>query len=155
MSETFQKYKGIHPGLVLELELKKRKLQRGRFAKSVGEFPQTLGAIIKGKRRMNIPLALKIDQKLGMPEGFFAIIQTWYDIESEKSKPNDKTPDLSLIRDVVFWDTDIKKINWQKHKNAIIKRVFERGNQTEKDEITRFYGAGQINEIIEKFGLAY
>jgi len=35
-----------------------------------------------------------------------------------------------------------------------MKRVFERGNQTEKDEIIRFYGADQINEIIEKFGLA-
>jgi len=154
MLETFQEYKGIHPGLVLEQELKKRKLQRGRFAKSVGEFPQTLGAIIKGKRRMTIPLALRIDQKLGKPEGFFAIIQTWFDIESEKSKPNERTPDLSLIREVVFWDTDIKKINWQKHKNAVIKRVFERGNQIEKDEITRFYGADQINEIIEKLGLA-
>lgn len=68
-------------------------------------------------------------------------------------EPNDKTPDLSLIREALFWDTDIKKINWQKHKNAVIKRVFERGNQTEKDEITKFYGAEQINEIIEKFGL--
>lgn len=47
-------------------------------------------------------------------------------------------PDLSIIRTILFWDTKIDKLDWQKQKKAIIKRVFERGNDIEKTKITRF-----------------
>jgi plasmid maintenance system antidote protein VapI len=62
--------KGIHPGLILERELKKRKLSKGQFALSISEYPQTLSAIISGKRGMNIGLAMRIEEALGMEEGF-------------------------------------------------------------------------------------
>jgi hypothetical protein len=42
-------------------------------------------------------------------------------------------PDLSKFRKVLFWDTSIEKIDWEKQKRAVIERVFERGNQWEKD----------------------
>lgn len=152
METKLEILKGIHPGFVLERELKKRHLGKGKFAISVGEFPQTLTAITKGKRRMNIPLALKIEKALAMEEGYFMVLQVYYDIEQAKKKEkkeekNRLQPDLSLLRTVLFWDTDIKKIDWEKQKKAVIQRVFERGNEEEKKEITRFYGS----ETIEVF----
>ena len=138
--------KGIHPGFVLERELEKRQIRKGSFALQIQEYPQTLSTITKGKRDMNIGLALKIEHILGIEEGFFMILQVYYDIEQEKKKQNSSHPDLSIIRPIIFWDTKMDKLDWQKQKKAIIKRIFERGNEMEKKEITRFYG----NEAISK-----
>lgn len=149
MKSTISVIKGIHPGIVLERELEKRKLAKGRFALSLQEFPQTLVAITKGKRKMNTNLSLKIEKALGIEEGYFMILQVYYDIEEEKRKQNTRHPDLTKLRPVLFWDTDIKKINWEKQKNAVVKRIFDRGNEIEKKEITRFYGKEMINEILK------
>ncbi|MFH6999388.1 transcriptional regulator [Flavobacterium sp. FlaQc-57] len=154
MKSTLEILKGIHPGYVLERELEKRHLAKGQFALSLGEFPQTLTAITKGKRRMNIPLALKIEKVLGIEEGYFMILQVYYDIAQEKKKedqPQNKSkaaPDFTKLRKVLFWDTDMKKIDWQKQKKAVIKRVFERGNEEEKKEITHTYGSDTVNTIL-------
>ncbi|QSB25295.1 plasmid maintenance system antidote protein [Flavobacterium sp. CLA17] len=143
--------KGIHPGFVLERELKKRMLSKGQFAISLGEFPQTLTAITKGKRRMNIPLAMKIENSLSLEEGYLMTLQVYYDIEQQKKKLNrNKTaqkPDLSKIRKILFWDTDMSKIDWQKQRKAVIQRIFERGNEIEREEIIRFYGSDAINDV--------
>lgn len=144
--------KGIHPGIILERELKQRKLAKGRFALSLKEYPQTLVSITKAKRKMNIGLALKIEQALNIEEGYFMILQLYYDIEEEKRKQNTEQPDLLKLRPVLFWDTKMEKIDWKKQKKAVIKRVFERGNEIEKKEITRFYGKEIVNEIISSNG---
>lgn len=148
MNATLDIIKGIHPGIILERELKQRKLRKGQFALSINEFPQTLGSITKGKRKMNIPLALKIEQALHIEEGYFMILQVYYDIEEEKRKKTTYHPNLSMLRPVLFWDTNIEKINWEKQKRAVIKRIFERGNEIEKNEITRFYGRESIDEVL-------
>lgn len=140
--------KGIHPGFILERELNQRQLRKGRFALSIQEFPQTLGAITKGKRDMNTALALKIEKALGLEEGYFMILQVYYDIAQEKKKQNTASPDLTKLRPVLFWDTKIESLNWQKQKRAVIKRVFERGNDIEKEEITRFYGIETVDNIL-------
>lgn len=156
MKMTIDILKGIHPGFVLERELEKRHLAKGQFALSMGEFPQTLTAITKGKRRMNTPLAMKIERLLGIEEGYFMILQVYYDIELEKKKEyqiknrNSPIPDFSKLRKILFWDTDIAKIDWQKQKKAVIKRIFERGNEEEKKEITQFYGSSTVNTILNK-----
>lgn len=144
--------KGIHPGIILERELKQRKLAKGRFALSLQEYPQTLVAITKAKRKMNIALALKIEQALNMEEGYLMLLQLYYDIEEEKRKQNTTHPDLSKLRPVLFWDTKMEKIDWNKQKKSVIKRVFERGNEIEKKEITRFYGKEIVNEIMSLNG---
>lgn len=137
--------KGIHPGLILERELKKRKLAKGKFALSIDEFPQTLVAIIKGKRRMNPALSIKIERALNWEEGFLMVLQVYYDIEQEKRKQaKGDHPDLSKLRPVVFWDTNMANIDWQKNKQAIINRIFERGNEQEITEIIRFYGKMEV-----------
>lgn len=145
---NINKIKGLHPGFILDRELKKRKIKKSRFALEIHEFPQTLGSITKGKRKMNTPLALKIENALGFEEGYFMIIQAYYEIEEEKKKQNQKRPTISKLRRVLFWDTNFDKIDWELQKEAVIKRVFERGNEKEKKEITRFYGKEVINKII-------
>ena len=150
MNQTIDIIKGVHPGLFLERELKKRHLTKGRFAMSVGEYPQTFGDITKGKRKMNVGLSLKIEKALGLEEGFLMILQTYFDIAKEKRKLNEhKKPDLTQFRPALFWDTDLQKIDWQKQKTAIVKRVFNRGNDLEKEELQNFYGQEIIDQILK------
>jgi len=100
-----------------------------------------LGEITKGKRKMNIPLALKIESALGFEEGYLMMLQLFYDIKQEKQKLKQANrPDMSKFRPIVFWDTKMDNIDWIAQKRAIIKRVLERGNEQEKEEVKRFYG---------------
>lgn len=144
MNHYIEKYKGIHPGIVLERELRKRSLKQRPFALSINEHPQTLNAITKGKRSLNTSLALKIEEKLGLEEGTLAILQTCYDIKKERQKHSLQTPDLSILRKSLFWDTDINSIDWEKQYKAVIRRVFEHGNERERNEILHFYGAEKV-----------
>ncbi|MFO7669566.1 MAG: plasmid maintenance system antidote protein [Bacteroidales bacterium] len=141
--------KGIHPGLILERELKKRHLKKGPFAISLNEYPQTLVSITKGKRRMNTNLALKIENALEIEEGYFMTLQLYYDIAEIKGRQPGLQPDLSKLRHILFWDTRMENIDWDKQKKSIIKRVFERGNKIEKNEIIRFYGQESVNQILD------
>ncbi|TWI94207.1 plasmid maintenance system antidote protein VapI [Mucilaginibacter frigoritolerans] len=148
METAFEKYKGIHPGLILERELKKRNLKKGPFALSLNEYPQTLNGITKGQRGLTPALSLKIDKALGLGEGTMLLLQAYYEIKKEQQKNNSKDrPDLSIIRKTLFWDTDITKIDWEKQSKAVIQRVFERGNDDEKKEILGFYGEDKIKEV--------
>ena len=150
MKKDMHILKGIHPGIVLERELKKRKLSKGRFALSINEFPQTLSAITMGKRNMNTSLALRIEHALDIEEGYFMTLQVFYEIREEKRRQNISAhPDLSKLRPILFWDTRMEKIDWQQQKSAVIKRVFERGNEQEKKEITFFYGKETIDHVLK------
>lgn len=149
MEGDLQILRGLHPGIALGHELEKRKLSKGRFALSINEYPQTISTITKGKRDMNTPLALRIEHALGIEEGYFMTLQVFYDIKEEKRKQQGNAkPDLSKLRSILFWDTSIDKIDWQQQKKAIIERVFERGNEEEKNEITRFYGADIVTQVL-------
>ena len=141
-------YKGIHPGLVLDRELKRRSLKQRPFALSIGEHPQTLNAITKGKRSLPTALALKIEESLNLEEGVLSLLQTYYNIRQEKEKRTQQTPQLSLFRKSLFWDTDFNKLNWKQQYKAIIKRIFERGNDKEKKELIRFYGKKKVQEVL-------
>ena len=131
--------RGLHPGFFLNRELRRRGLKKGSFALSIGEYPQTLGAIMLGKRNMNPSMALKIESALNWEEGFLMCLQALYDMRAIAQKKPTEKPDLSQIRPILFWDTDLEKINWQKSKAAILKRLRERGNEREKNELQRFY----------------
>ncbi|WP_160070204.1 helix-turn-helix transcriptional regulator [Sphingobacterium bovisgrunnientis] len=150
MEKRLERFKGIHPGLILERELNKRAIKPSPFALSVDTHRQIFNAILKGKRGIPIPLSLKVDKALGLEEGTFALLQTFYDIEKAKENELSKAhPDLNIIRKILFWDTDIQKIDWQKQYRAVIQRVFERGNDEEKNEIIRFYGSDKIQQALD------
>ena len=137
--------KGLHPGVFLQRELKKRKLKSGQFAESIGEHPQTMSAIIRGRRSMNTPLSLRIEKALELEEGFLMSLQIFYDIALEKQKTAiNNRPDISKFSPTLFWDTSIDNINFAEHSKFVINRVFERGTESEIDEIIRFYGREKI-----------
>lgn len=144
--KTIDIIKGIHPGKMVERELKKRNINKRQFALSIDEYPQTLGAIIKGSRRMNIELSLKIEEKLEFDEGFLMTLQVFYDIKEAK-KDSSYKPDLSKLRKVTFWDTTFDRIDWKQNKIAVVKRVFSRGTEIEQEEIIRFYGKEVVDRI--------
>lgn len=149
MNDKLKIIKGIHPGIILERELKKRGLSKGQFALSIHEYPQTLSAIIHGKRSMNTALAVRIEKELEIEEGFFMTLQVFYDIKEEnKKRSKNYHPKLSNFRPALFWDTRIENIDWDRQKRAVIKRVFERGNLTEKKEVLNFYGHNVVKEIL-------
>ena len=138
--------KGVHPGKIVERELKKRDINKRQFALLIGAHPQTLGAIIKGTRRMNVDLSLKIEKELEMEEGFLMTLQVFCDIKEAKRDRNYK-PDLSKLRKVTFWDTTFDKIDWKQNMVAVIKRVFSRGTEAEREEIIRFYGKEVVAKV--------
>ena len=154
MEMSFEKYKGIHPGMILERELKKRHLKKGPFALSLNEYPQTLNDITKGKRGLTPALALKIDNALGFEEGTMFVLQAFYETKIIQQKnQSSHPPDLTVLRKSLFWDTDINKIDWSKQYKGVIQRVFERGNDNEKREILKFYGKDKIKEITGRSGI--
>lgn len=148
MDKEYEKYRGIHPGFVLDRELKKRSIKQRPFALSLEEHPQTFNAITKGKRGISTALALKIERALGLEEATLVLLQTYFDIQRIKEKEIQNTPDLNILNKALFWDADIQKINWEKQYIAIIQRVFERGTEGEMDEIIRFYGVEKIEKAL-------
>jgi plasmid maintenance system antidote protein VapI len=141
--------KGLHPGIFLERELEKRKLLKGRLALSIDEYPQTLGAVINGKRDMNVRLAMKLEQALNLEEGFLMMLQVFYDYKKIKQDQLPKSkPDLNKFRKSTFWDTRIESIDWHDQKKSVIKRVFERGDDKEKAEIIKFYGEQVVKKVL-------
>ena len=150
MNRMIEILKGLHPGLFLQRELGNRKLKSGQFAESIGEHPQTLSAIIRGRRSMNTPLSLRIEQALGLAEGFLMTLQVYYDIAEEKQRlSQNHRPDLTKFRSTIFWDTKIDNIDFAAHSRYVINRVFERGNEEEIQEVIRFYGIETIKSEIQ------
>lgn len=147
MKITLDIVKGIHPGKMIERELQKKNISKRQFALSIDEYPQTLGAIIKGNRKMNTDLSLKIEEKLGFDEGFLMTLQVFHDIKQAKKDPNYK-PDLSKFRKGVFWDTTFDRIDWRLMKNSIVQRIFSYGSEIEQEEIRRFYGSDEVDRVL-------
>lgn len=140
MNNLIDIIKGIHPGKFIERELKKRGITQRTLAEDTDIPYQTINAIIGGKRNLTTEQALKMDKILGYEEGFFAILQTHYDIKRVKENEfANLYTEAPHIRKSLFWDADFNKINWGRYKEAVIKRVFERGSEDEINEITRFY----------------
>lgn len=151
MLPEISKIKGVLPGAVLSRELKKRGLESKQFALSLGEYPQTINAISKGRRGINPALSIKLGEKLGVSAEYFMLLQAYYEVEKKKQEileQNQAKPNMSILKKSLFWDTNIDKIDWQRHKNFVINRVFERGNEEEINEIISFYGEELIKKII-------
>ena len=147
MKSTLEIVKGVHPGKMIERELLKRKINKRQFALSIDEYPQTLGSIIKGNRKMNTDLSLKIENALGFDEGFLMTLQVFHDIKLAKRDVNYK-PNLSKLNKITFWDTTFELIDWKLMKNSIVQRVFSYGNEEEQKEIIRFYGKEEVDRIL-------
>lgn len=150
MLPEISKIKGIHPGAILKRELKARGMKSNELAELVDEYTQTISAILNERRGINPGLSIKLGQQLGIDIDYFMYLQASYDVQKEIDQLNhsNRFPDLTKIRKVLFWDTDFNQINWERNKSAIIKRIFERGNDKEISEIIAFYGLPTIKRVI-------
>lgn len=142
--------KGIHPGKLIERDLKKRDISQRLLAERIGEHYQTVNAVIKGRRNLTVEMSVKLDSFLGYEEGFLYMLQGYYEIEQYHARLASKSVSgIPHIRRILFWDTDFDHINWGRNRDFIISRILERGNTEEQAEIARFYGL-QISDL-EKF----
>lgn len=133
----------------------KQGIRNVELASTLNEHAQTIGAIIKGKRRVNAQLSIKLGKQFNTTPEYFILLQACYDIKNYQSANPQKTPDLSKLRRILFWDTNMESIDWVKYKDSVIKRVFQRGNEKEKQEIIRFYGAQTVKDILNDTDNSY
>lgn len=133
-------YKGIAPGIILARLLTNKGLSQRELADKTGIHYQTINAIITGKRAMTIDQTLELDRVLGFDSGFFAIIQTYHQVEQALTAPP-PTHQPPVIRKCVFWDINIDTLNWTRHKDFILARIHERGNPSEIEAVDKYYNA--------------
>ncbi len=75
-----------HPGVLLARMLEERGISKRELAIRIGEYPQLLGDITLGKRKMNPSLSIRIGRELQIDEDMLMIKQTKYDLEQERIK---------------------------------------------------------------------
>ena len=150
MLPLYESIKGIHPGAILKRELKKRNIKSIELARLINEYPQTINAVTQERRGINPKLSIKLGQFLGTDNDYFMLLQASYEVKLIETKVRSVKNSLSnKIRRVLFWDTDFDKIDWEKNKRAVIKRVLERGNENEIKELISFYGLDSIKVEIK------
>jgi addiction module HigA family antidote len=149
MLPELSKIKGVHPGAILKRALNRQGLKGSELARHVGEHKQTISAILNKRRDINPKLSIKLSKQFDVAEDYFMLIQASHDVKKIIDSELKNTPNLDKFRDVLFWDTTIDKIDWDKNKKAVIQRVLERGNDTEIMELISFYGKANIMEEIE------
>lgn len=151
MLPEISKIKGIHPGAILKRELKILGFKSKELVDAVNEHKQTISAILNERRGINPALSIKLGRFFKTSEDYFLHLQASYEVQQQLNQKDSEqsTPDLTKIRRALFWDTDFDKIDWQRNKSAVIKRIFERGNDEEIEEIIAFYGRPTIDLIIE------
>lgn len=149
MLPAYHKVKGVHPGAVLKRELLKRKLKSIELAKAINEYPQTINAITKERRGVNAKLSIKLANYFNIENEYFMLLQSAYEINQLLSSEHQDSL-KGRIRTALFWDTDFDKINWQKHKRFVIKRILERGSPKEIKALISFYTLPIIKAEIQK-----
>ena len=89
----------LHPGEVLDMEIKARGLTKSNFAKDISIYPSRMSDIIKGKRNISEEIALKIEDVLGISAEFWMRLQVEYNISILRSKIQsaDKTKEKQYI----------------------------------------------------------
>ncbi|CAN0591942.1 unnamed protein product, partial [Ectocarpus sp. 12 AP-2014] len=155
MLPSLNKIKGIHPGTLLRWELDNQNLKSSELADAIGEHKQTISAILNKRRAINPSLSIKLSKIFKTEKDYFMVLQAIYDVKIMAESELKEKPNINKIRSVIFWDTDINKIDWNKNKKAVIKRILERGNKIEINEIISFYGKKAIVKEIKSIKESY
>ncbi len=51
------------------------------------------------------------------------------------------------LRPSLFWDTDIKTVDLEKHKKSVIERTLMRGTKEEFDLVLQYYGWDKARNV--------
>ncbi|WP_372745278.1 HigA family addiction module antitoxin [Lutibacter sp.] len=155
MLPQLNKIKGLHPGIILKRELSRQDIRSSELADAINEHKQTISAILNQRRGINPSISIKLAKRFNIAEDYFMLLQASYDVKEAAKQVIIKQPNINNFRKVIFWDTTIDKIDWDKNKKAVIKRILERGNETEINEIISFYGKKTISREIKTIKKSY
>ena len=73
-----------HPGLVLRRDfLVPRGLSQADLARSMDVPPQSLNAVVRGRRAVSVPMARKLGQALGTTPEYWLDLQRDHDLHGE------------------------------------------------------------------------
>lgn len=50
---------------------------------------------------------------------------------------------------VLFWDTDMEQLDWERHAKYVIERVIQRGTWSDFKTILEYYGRGKIIDVVK------
>ena len=78
----------VHPGEILQAELKERKIKQKDFAHSIGMKPSHLSALIHGGRSVTPAIAVKLEKGLGLSATLWMNLQTKYVADCIRLKKN-------------------------------------------------------------------
>lgn len=76
----------ISLGAILAEDLKEMKISQKQLADQIGVPKSTINEIIKGKRKMPLEIAVKLEAVLGAPAEYWMKLQTDCEIEKKKSE---------------------------------------------------------------------
>ncbi len=82
-NENGTPWMATHPGTVLKYELEDRDLSQKEFAVLMGMQKSHVSELLRGKRPLSKPLALKIEEKLGISAVTLLNLQTQFDYDSK------------------------------------------------------------------------
>ena len=74
----------LHPGDVLDSEIKARGLKKSAFAKQLGLSASQLSELLHAKRRVSEDLALRLEKLLDIEAEFWMRIQTKYNLDKKR-----------------------------------------------------------------------
>ena len=101
----------VHPGSILNEELKERHLTQKAFAEQIGMQPSHLCELLNGKLNMTMAIADKLDEALGIDSQSWMNLQTQYnyDLKAQEQKCEQKATILEVSVDDTSLLADIKR----------------------------------------------
>ena len=76
----------VHPGRVLEDELRERGIAQAALARHIGVLPRTINEICRGKRGLSAEMAVKLSMALGASPQFWLNLQKNWELSLVKRK---------------------------------------------------------------------
>lgn len=136
----------IHPGAVLDQELKDRGLAQKDFASTIGMPSPVLNAIIKEKRSVTPDIAVLLEAALGKDASFWLDLQARRDIEDAKMKEEF----LRKQRDIETWGAiqnycDIHSLE-KFIPGGLGQTIREKTNT-----VLSFFGTNSVTDLRKKF----
>ena len=72
-------FRAVHPGEILNEELKERGIKQKDLAAKTGMLPSHLNELIKGKRSFTVEIAMALEKELGIPYDSWMRLQYGYE----------------------------------------------------------------------------
>ncbi|MBD5309260.1 MAG: helix-turn-helix transcriptional regulator [Bacteroides sp.] len=148
MIRRFSVYKGIPLGLIIKKDLKRNSISQKVLADKVGISYSSMNRALNGKRVLSDEEASCIDAIMGYEESFTKQMQSYFLEKDNKKNISNETIIPPYIRACVFWDIDLGKLDWIKHRQFIINRVSQYGNYEERENVENFYSSLNLGTCI-------